>query len=219
MCDCNYSADLPSRQHPFNCANKEVALVGLPCNRTKMQTKDRATFAGAGEESTHAASYTNIPIPRRAQLPLMQLPEKLEVFPSVSPGEGAAPKGWLESRSSGAPLFWYESKGHALWKQLLTDFDLTAVVDLTPGSGQLGRACLAAGAQYFGICANQTHMSWLANVLDRYALEHIVESGSHLYQESLSTHIQEHFANLLQQLHEADADDGPDAEILDDIID
>ena len=80
-------------------------------------------------------------------------------------------------------------------------------MDVSPGSGLLAQCCMAAGVQYFGVCASSQHLQWLTNVLDRAALKYIVESGTFLYQEDLATHIQELFSDVLQSLEVPEEDE------------
>ena len=73
------------------------------------------------------------------------------------------------------------------------------------------------GCQYFGICRDATHRTWLAHVLDRAALTYVCQAGAHLYQKDLSGTIKELFADILQNAGEnltdenlADASDEED---------
>ena len=66
---------------------------------------------------------------------------------------------------------------------------------------------MARGIPYFGICSNAHHIQWLSNVLDRAALQYIVESGTFLYMEDLATHIQELFADVLESLNTTPEDE------------
>ena len=49
------------------------------------------------------------------------------------------------------------------------------------------------------------HCSWLQNVLDRHALRSITTNESPLFEQHLAAAIKEHFGDVLDQLHEADA--------------
>ncbi len=68
-------------------------------------------------------------------------------------------------------------------------FDIKAIIDVNPGSGQLGSAALNLGVSYVGVCCDERHMSVLANIADRDALRSIRESGSAVNQEQLCMHI------------------------------
>ena len=83
--------------------------------------------------------------------------------------------------------------------------DIKAIVDVSPGSGQLGIAALNLGVSYVGVCCDERHMSVLTNIADRDALRSIGESGSAVYQEELSVHIAEHFADVLEELNAEEA--------------
>ena len=79
------------------------------------------------------------------------------------------------------------------------------VVDFTPGSGAMARACLEAGILYVGVCRSQQHSSWLVNVLDRASVEIATRSGTALYEQDLSTCLNDHFKELIDELHAQDA--------------
>ena len=53
-----------------------------------------------------------------------------------------------------------------LYTVLLKEWKVNNVIDLSPGSGTLARACMAQGWPYLGVCKNLAHSSWLQNVLD-----------------------------------------------------
>jgi hypothetical protein len=53
--------------------------------------------------------------------------------------------------------------------------DIKAIVDVSPGSGQLGIAALNLGVSYVGVCCDERHMSLLTNIADRDALRSIGE--------------------------------------------
>ena len=69
----------------------------------------------------------------------------------------------------------------------------------------MARACLDNGIQYIGICRTDEHCSWLTNILNRAAVECISRNGSPLCQQDLSTCIQDHFKELIDELHQQDA--------------
>ena len=79
------------------------------------------------------------------------------------------------------------------------------VVDYSPGSGAMARACLNAGIHYVGICRTEQHCSWLTNILNRAAVECISRNGSPLYQQDLASCIKDHFIELIDELHQQDA--------------
>ena len=70
-----------------------------------------------------------------------------------------------------------------------------AVVDLSPGSGDLAEACMKMGAQYFGVVFDKTHFQWLSNVVDRASLQYICAQGGVLYHADLATHVKELFSD------------------------
>ena len=102
-------------------------------------------------------------------LPLLRLEDKARVFGGVStPIAQLTPPGGAER---GVPLYWQEKKPVDWWEDLLVSLDAKMVVDMSPGSGSVGRACLRLNIQYVAACKTEIHRSWLSNVLDREALE------------------------------------------------
>ena len=69
----------------------------------------------------------------------------------------------------------------------------------------MARACLNLGITYVGICRSEQHCSWLTNILNQAAVECISRNGSPLYQQNLATCINEHFKELIDELHQQDA--------------
>lgn len=194
------------RRVSYACENREAMLLSSCLPRTSIPAKDRrGAYAGAGEDSTHASSYTNIPPVPWGALPQIKLEDKMRIV--GGPVDAlAAPQGRnLYDSSRGVPLFWSERKPVAFWSQLISDLDIKCILDLSPGSGSLARAALADGVQYVGVVRNPEHASWLQNVLDRYALELVTKSGTPLFEQDLATCIAEHFQEVLDQLQEAAA--------------
>ena len=79
------------------------------------------------------------------------------------------------------------------------------MIDLTPGSGALARACLEAGIQYVGICRKAEHASWLINVSNCAAVELVTRTGTALYEQDLASCLKDHFEELIEELHAQDA--------------
>ena len=78
----------------------------------------------------------------------------------------------------GHPLFWAEYKSVQLFKVLFAQFDVTHILDMTPGSGAAASAALAAGATYDGFCINAPHKQWLENLMDSAIFALAVEKDS-----------------------------------------
>ena len=96
----------------------------------------------------------------------------------------------------------------------MDDISAGLVIDLTPGSGALARACLEKGILYVGITQKPAHTSWLINVLNRAAVECASRNGSTLYEQDLATCLQDHFKELIEEMNDQDAslsdDEGAD---------
>ena len=108
----------------------------------------------------------------------------------------------------GCPLCWQDVKSKDLWLALLEATNADYVVDLGVGSGITARACLHIGIPWAGLCWNQVHTHWLNNVVDRWALEEIVQKGSPLHEQDLAKLVSEHFSDVLQQIADRDQNVG-----------
>ena len=194
----------------FASDNKEVILVSLPMSRTNLVTVERDEFVANGETSTHDSTYTGVP-----PLPWPAVPQVHRADKKAILGlEPADPPTKLFDTSMGMPLFWQERKGYPLWMRLLKDVRGKAVYDLSPGSGQLARACLLLGIPFTGVARTVQHMTWLSSLLDRDALFAVTSSTSPLYSADLACQIREHFkdtADLVEQ-QDAAADTGLEEE-------
>ena len=76
------------------------------------------------------------------------------------------------------------------------------VVDLSPGSGAVGRACLRQSITYVAVCGSENHRTWLGNALDREACELITKDKSPLFETDLCEMIKTHYQVVLDQMHE-----------------
>ena len=129
--------------------------------------------------------------------------------------------GLFDVEARGHPFSWTERKPLAWYEVFLQEVKAALVVDYSPGSGAMARACLNLGIQYVGICRSEQHCSWLTNILNKAAVECISRTGSPLYQQDLATCINEHFRELIDELHQQDAavaetTDGEDSDQSDD---
>ena len=70
--------------------------------------------------------------------------------------------------------------------RLLRDFQVKEVLDVTPGQGELGKACLNKDIRCKCLCRNPHHASWLQNVLDRAAMCCVQRSGHNLYDSDMA---------------------------------
>ena len=104
----------------------------------------------------------------------------------------------------GCPLCWQEVKSKDFWCALLEATHADFVVDLGAGSGITARACLALGIPWVGLCWNQVHAHRLNNVVDRWALEEIVQKTSPLHEQDLAKLVSAHFSDVLQQIQDRD---------------
>ena len=124
------------RRVAFSADNKEMLTISLPVPRTSISANPRRQFNASGETSAHETTYTGVvPIPWNG-LPLIKPSAKQDIigFEPAVPSRVTSQKGF--DPSAGVPLFWHERKTKSLWKQILKDYCVGCVFDVTPGSGQ-----------------------------------------------------------------------------------
>ena len=189
----------------FGSDNCEVGYIALPVSRSRLELKERDEgFSASGDSTSYFRSLSGVGVSPRLSLPRISSEDKKKIF-STNPD--VLPKKWRDAVTSGEPLYWQETKSKGFWIQILRELTAKCVVDATPGSGTLAVACMELGVQYFGMCRDATHCSWLGNVLDRAALTYVCEAGAHLYQEDLAGTIKELFADMLQNTEEELSDE------------
>jgi hypothetical protein len=188
------------RKVAFSGQNIETAFCITQFPRTRLVAVDRKKFNSMGETSSHEASYSGVPPRPWGSMPLMQEKDKVQIS-----GDAPSPAAGLFDTTAGHPLSWSERKPVELWSVILSELKVRCVVDLSPGSGALARACLDQGWQYTAICRSEEHCSWLQNVLNRAAVESITRSGTALFEQDLSACISEHFKDVVNKLHAQDA--------------
>ena len=109
--------------------------------------------------------------------------------------------------SSGQPLFYNERRTHVLMARLLRDFQVKEVLDVTPGQGELGKACLKEDIRCKCLCRNAHHASWLQNVLDRAAMWCMQRKGHNLYDIDMAMSIKKLYADVLEQQNQQERAD------------
>ncbi len=191
--------------------NREIGIISLPIPRTALATKSRSHEAAAWSGSTHDSFYSGVPQAPWNSFPLLREADKERIMgtkPQVPPAK-------IFDVDRGMPLYWAERKPVAFWVDLLKCLDGKMVIDLSPGSGSVGRAALSLGIHYVAACRSESHASWLANVFDREACELITRNKSPLFEQTLAELIRTHFAEVLDQLHGRDGavDSTPDEEV------
>ncbi len=198
-----------SRRVPFASSNSEAGYVLFPCARTKFSVKARNRFNNCGEDSTHFGSYSGVDVRPMDRLPRVRTPEeKAAILGTQTVLEANPPQGVTGIQKTNLPVFWQESKDVAFFAQILEDFDVKACVDLSPGTGALAQAAMMfEDSLYLGVCANESHCSWLQNVLDRAVLPHVIRTAGPLYRETLAAQIQEHYRDVLDSFNKPDIEE------------
>ena len=184
------------RRVAWSSDTREVGWLSLPVPRTSVATKERSDEAAAWAATTHSSVYAGVPQVPWDGLPQITRADKERVL-GMQP---EAPPEKVCNTECGMPLYWQERKPVLFWEDILQCLDASMVVDLSPGSGSIGRACLRSGVQYIGAARNDAHASWLCNVLDREACELITTKQSPLFEQDLAALLKVHFADVLQQL-------------------
>ena len=199
---------------------KEIGWLSLPVPRTSLTIKERGEDTAEWGESTHDTVYSGVaPVPWDG-LPMISAADKARVLgvrvSGSTPGQSEVPvpPSKIFDTDRGMPLYWAERKPVTFWEDILWAIDARQVVDLSPGSGSVGRACLRAGIQYVALCRTDSHAVWVGNVLDREACELTVTNNTPLFEQDLASMLQKHFKEVLeQQKQQGDAEDKePDEE-------
>ena len=186
--------------------SREMGWISLPVPRTQLAIKERGEDTAEWAESTHDTVYSGVsPVPWDG-LPLISAVDKARVLgvrlsastPDAS--EVPTPPVKIFDTDRGMPLYWGERKPVEFWEDILWSLDAEHVVDVSPGSGSVGRACLRAGIQYTALCRTESHAAWVGNILDREACELITTNKSPLFEQDLATMLQKHFQEVLEQL-------------------
>lgn len=203
------------RRVAWASATREMGWISLPISRTKIATKARKDNAAKWAPTTHESAYVGVPAARWDNLPTITLSDKQKVFPDGS--ASTPPPENVFVADHGVPLFWQEKKPVALWEDILTSLDANMVVDLSPGSGAAGRACLRQSIPYVAACRTDAHRTWLGNLFDREACELITKNESPLFETDLAELIKTHFQDVLDQMSEMQRDRGDEEEEEEDV--
>jgi len=179
---------------------RETLYISLPSPRTTWPVETRSQHNAVGETTTHASTYSGVP-----QFAWAAAPRVFEKDKSAMLGhEVSKPPIKYFDTSMGQPFLWNERRSSKFWAQVLHDCKVKVAIDLSPGSGQLARACLDNAISCIAVARNAEHASWLQNVLDRYVMLSIVKAGAFLHDADLAASIKELFEDVLDQLNTSD---------------
>ena len=197
----------PGRRVAWGSRNRETGWISLPVPRTQVKVKSRedGTPAARWAPSTHNTAWTDVPPVHWRNLPTITSKDKKEVFPNN--GSVSTPPASVWPAEHGVPVFWQETKPAEFWEDIIAMVDAGLVIDLSPGSGSVGRACLRKSVQYVAACGSDKHRKWLGNALDREACELITMEKSPLFETDLAELIKTHFQDVLGQIDEMRRDD------------
>ena len=155
---------LGGRKVAFADTLRETVYLGFSQPVTRLKSKDRGTITAAGEGTTHALSYTGVPLRPYAELPKLSKTAKEKVLGVAVPEYREK---WAIQLANGQPLIFNDIKSIQFYASLFRDLDAAAVIDLSPGSGGAAIACLIAGITYEGVCYNNAHKAFLDTTVDR----------------------------------------------------
>ena len=195
------------RKTVFGSRNREVGWVSFPVSRSHVPTQERKAARSTGNEwetTTFSSTFSSMVPMAWGQLPSITLADKQRIIGASVP----VPPSKVFDTDLGCPLCWQDVKSKDLWLALLEATNADFVVDLGAGSGITARACLALGIPWAGLCWNQVHTHWLNNVVDRWALQEIVQKTSPLHEQDLAKLVSAHFSDVLQQLADRDQNVG-----------
>ena len=195
----------------YGSANLETGCVATRFRSKKWRVQKRVKYT-LGEKGSSAASvFAKVPVRTMASLPTMTRADRAAMTFKQEATCPSPAAGLFDVAARGHPFSWTERKPMSWYEIFLSEVRAALVLDYSPGSGAMARACLNKGIHYVGICRTDQHCSWLTNILNKAALECISRNGSPLYQQDLASGINTHFAELMEELRQQDAavaDDG-----------
>ena len=139
----------------FGRHNVETGFVMTRFSRNKWKVTERSSFNATGESDSYDATYVGVKMRSKSSVPLLPSQERSGIIgQSPSP-----PAGLFDVEGRGYPFSWHEKKPIGWYNTFLKEIAASLVIDVTPGSGGMARACLDAGIQYVGVCRTQQQCS------------------------------------------------------------
>ena len=176
--DPKQDARISKRAQPLKGMNTEILHVVMPALKTRA-LKPRKYFNKCGEATTFEPTLTGVPHRPMPSIPRVDKAGVDQILGrSAAAGADVAIKPHIQAEidKRGHPLFWAEYKSMQLFKVLFSQFDVTHVLDITPGSGAAAAGALSIGANYDGFCVNTHHKQWLDDLMDCTIFALAVES-------------------------------------------
>ena len=178
-------------------ANLEKLLGVLPVPKVRMISKERDHFGACGENSTHASSYTNVPIREVARLSRLSLLDKESITGSTLPTYCERVNAATGVR--GHPLFWGEIKEVEVFVALFHDLQVSHVYDLCAGSGAAAMAAGICGIVYEGLAINSEHANWLNRLIDKAMFAIIADHYEDDETKQLRTDLAKYFGAAIEE--------------------
>jgi len=110
---------------------------------------------------TYESCFTNVKALPWESLPRINQIDKAKIIglePSLPPTK------MYDSLDGTMPVLWTERKPVTFWNEIIFCLDAKLVVDMSLGSGVVGRAAMKAGITYVAACRNDVHASWLSDI-------------------------------------------------------
>jgi hypothetical protein len=146
--------------------------------------------------TTALNAICNVPVPLRdEQWKLSWGEKKLVLAGGLIPCGGRAPgtddyddddepPAARRTDASVEPVFFHSVSSH-LWGEILYDFQVGAVIDLTAGDGAVAMASLRAGCPYVGVTLTDTHATELRKHVHNTAFQAAATEGDDMYDADL----------------------------------
>jgi hypothetical protein len=155
---------LPARKVAFSDNLREVVFLGFPGPLVRVPAKERTAFSASGESSTHALTYTGVPIRPFGEVPKISRPRKEAMLRCSLPERSDKIKAWT---SKGEPVIFNDLKSAQLYAAIFRDLGVDCVVDMAVGSATAAIAAAMVGCAYDGICYNTAHANFATEVFER----------------------------------------------------
>lgn len=197
-------------------SNLEKLSGVLPVPRVRMASKGRSHFSACGENSTHATSYTNVPIRDFERLSKLSIQDKESIVGMTLPAYCERIVG--ATGMKGHPLCWGEVKTVDMYVALFTDLNICQVFDVAACSAAAAMAAAICNIGYEGFAINANHVNWLNRIIDK-AIFAIIASRTDEESKQLRADLATYFGPTIEEArqllisgHESDGDECDDVD-------
>ena len=144
--------------------------------------------------TTALNAICNVPVPLRAEQWNMSWGEKKLILAGSMIPVGGRAAGVDPDDDDEAPVrrtdatvepVFFHTVSSSLWSEILYDFEVGAVIDLTAGDGAVAMAAIRAGCPYAGVALTDAHVTELRKHLHKTAFQAAATEGDELYDADL----------------------------------